>query len=141
MVFVGSADGVLYAIDLETGGVEWRFETEGASNSSAEFGFDRKTIQSSPALTTGAVLFGSRDGKFYAVDAASGGLRWRYDHSTPWVVSSAAIHDNLAIVGTSDGLFVHASTSRRAGKPGGSRRATACSARRRGGGHGLRRGP
>ena len=108
VVFVGSADGVLYAIDLETGDVEWRFETEGASNISAEFGFDRKTIQASPALTAGAVLFGSRDGKFYAVDAASGELRWRYDHSTPWVVSSAAIWDDLAIVGTSDGLFVHA---------------------------------
>ncbi len=108
VVFVGSADGVLYAIDLETGAIEWRFETEGASNSSAEFGFDRKTIQSSPVLTEGAVLFGSRDGKFYAVDASSGELRWRYDHSTPWVVSSAAIHDGLAVVGTSDGLFIHA---------------------------------
>jgi outer membrane protein assembly factor BamB len=108
VVFVGSADGVLYAIDLETGELEWRFETEGASYSSAEFGFDRKTIQSSPALTAGAVFFGSRDGKFYAVEAVSGEQRWRYDHSTPWVVASAAIGDNLAIVGTSDGLFVHA---------------------------------
>jgi outer membrane protein assembly factor BamB len=108
VAFVGSADGALYAIDLETGTVEWRFETEGASNSSSEFGFDRKTIQSSPALTEGAVLFGSRDGKFYAVDAASGELRWRYDHSTPWVISSAAVHDGLAIVGTSDGLYIHA---------------------------------
>jgi len=108
VVFVGSADGLLYAIDIETGGVEWRFETEGAFNISSEYGFDRKTIQSSPALTAGTVLFGSRDGKFYAVDASSGELRWRFDHSTPWVVSSAAIHDRLAIVGTSDGLFVHA---------------------------------
>ncbi len=107
-VFVGSADGVLYAIDLETGGVEWRFETEGASNSSEEFGFDRKTIQSSPVLAAGVALFGSRDGKFYAVDLSSGEQRWRYDHSTPWVISSAAIHDDLAVVGTSDGLYIHA---------------------------------
>jgi outer membrane protein assembly factor BamB len=108
VVFVGSADGVLYAVDLETGDVKWRFETEGASNRSEEFGFDRKTIQSSAALALDAVLFGSRDGKFYAVDASSGALRWRYDHTTPWVVSSPAIHGDLAIVGTSDGLFVHA---------------------------------
>lgn len=108
VVSVGSADGVLYAVDLETGDVKWRFATEGASHRSEEFGFDRKTIQSSPALALGAVLFGSRDGKFYAVDASSGALRWRYDHTTPWVVSSPAIYEDLAIVGSSDGLFVHA---------------------------------
>jgi outer membrane protein assembly factor BamB len=108
VAYVGSADGYLYAIDLETGNVRWRYETEGASFASAEFGFDRKTIQSSPAVAGGTVFFGSRDGKFYALDASTGELRWRYDHSTPWVISSAAIHQGAAIVGTSDGLYMHA---------------------------------
>jgi outer membrane protein assembly factor BamB len=106
--YVGSADGFLYAIDLESGDLRWRFETEGASFNSAEFGFDRKTIQSSPAVAGGTVFFGSRDGKFYAVKASTGELAWRFDHSTPWVVSSPAIYQGVAIVGTSDGLFLHA---------------------------------
>jgi outer membrane protein assembly factor BamB len=108
VVYVGSADGFLYAIDSETGELLWRYETEGASFSSAEEGFDRKTIQSSPAVADGIVYFGSRDGKFYAVDASSGQLRWRYDNTTPWVVSSPAIYDGSVFVGSSDGLFVHA---------------------------------
>jgi outer membrane protein assembly factor BamB len=108
LAYVGSADGYLYAIDLETGNVRWRFETDGVSFGSAEFGFDRKTIQSSPAVTGGRVFFGSRDGKFYAVDAVTGELAWRFDHTTPWVPSSPAIYQGSAIVGTSDGLFLHA---------------------------------
>ncbi|UCC73157.1 MAG: PQQ-binding-like beta-propeller repeat protein [Gemmatimonadota bacterium] len=108
LAYIGSADGVLYAVDLETGSVRWRFETEGASLNSAEFGFDRRTIQSSPAVAGGRVFLGSRDGKFYAVQALSGELAWRFDHSTPWVISSPAIYQGAAIVGTSDGLFLHA---------------------------------
>jgi outer membrane protein assembly factor BamB len=107
VVYVGSADGHLYAIGLEMGGLLWRFETEGASNVSADFGFDRKTIQSSPAVVDGTVYFGSRDGGTYAVDASSGRLRWHYDHTTPWVISSPAISNGSLFSGTSDGLYVH----------------------------------
>jgi outer membrane protein assembly factor BamB len=108
VVYVGSADGFLYAIALESGERRWKFETEGASFSSAEFGFDRKTIQSSPAVADGVVYFGSRDGKLYAVDATSGELRWRHDNTTPWVISSPALYEGSVFVGTSDGLFLHA---------------------------------
>ena len=107
VVYVGSADGFLYAIGLEMGGLLWRFETDGVSNTSAEFGFDRKTIQSSPSVVDGTVYFGSRDGGTYAIDASSRKLRWRYDHTTPWVISSPAISDGSMFSGTSDGLYVH----------------------------------
>lgn len=107
-VYVGSADGVLYAIEVETGRLAWRFETWGAGQSSADFGYDRKTIQSSPAVADGAVFFGSRDGKLYAVDAATGRERWRHDNGSPWVVGSPAVADGRVYVGSSDGLFVHA---------------------------------
>jgi outer membrane protein assembly factor BamB len=107
VVYVGSADGFLYAIGLEMGGLLWRFETDGVSHVSAELGFDRKTVQSSPAVVDGTVYFGSRDGGTYAVDAASGKLRWRYDHTTPWVLASPAISDGMLVSGTSDGLYIH----------------------------------
>ena len=107
VVYVGSADGFLYAIGLEMGGLLWRFETDGVSNTSSEFGFDRKTIQSSPSVADGTVYFGSRDGGTYGVDASSGRLRWRYDHTTPWVISSPAISNGSLFSSTSDGLYVH----------------------------------
>jgi outer membrane protein assembly factor BamB len=108
VVYVGSADGNLYALELETGELEWRFETEGSALASADFGFDRKTIQSSPAVAGGTVYFGSRDGAMYAVDAGNGELRWRVSEGPSWMVSSPAVSDGAVYAGWSDALIFHA---------------------------------
>ena len=107
-VFVGASDGVLYCLDLKSGEPRWRFETEGSRIESRQFGFDRRTIQSSPAVANGTVYFGSRDGFLYAVSADSGKLVWRYDHQTSWVNDSPAVADRVVYVGTSDNSFFHA---------------------------------
>jgi eukaryotic-like serine/threonine-protein kinase len=65
MVYVGSADGNLYAVDLESGVQKWKFET-------------KVRVTSSPAFSGGIVYFGSYDSKFYAVDAVSGQLKWKF---------------------------------------------------------------
>ena len=66
MVFVGSPDGQLYAINAEAGAVRWRFRTAGK-------------VRSTPVVLDGTVYFGSWDGHVYAIDATSGKQRWRYD--------------------------------------------------------------
>jgi eukaryotic-like serine/threonine-protein kinase len=63
--FVGSTDGNLYAVDLETGAQKWKFAT-------------RVRITSSPAFDNGMVYFESYDGNFYALAAASGQLKWKF---------------------------------------------------------------
>jgi eukaryotic-like serine/threonine-protein kinase len=65
VVYVGSTDGNLYAVDLETGVQKWKFET-------------KVRVTSSPAVAGGIVYFGSYDGKFYALDAANGQLKWKF---------------------------------------------------------------
>jgi outer membrane protein assembly factor BamB len=65
VVYVGSTDGGLYAVNRADGTQRWKFETEGAVNSS-------------PAFHDGVVYVASLDGNFYAVDAASGTQRWRF---------------------------------------------------------------
>ncbi len=65
VVYVGSDDGSLYAIDQSTGKLHWKFKT-GAR------------IPSSPAVAAGVVYFTSYDGNFYAVGALSGKLRWKF---------------------------------------------------------------
>jgi len=65
LVYVGSTDGNLYAIETESGAQKWKFET-------------KVRITSSPAVDQGAVYFGSYDGRFYAVDAFSGKLKWKF---------------------------------------------------------------
>lgn len=107
-VYVGSFDGDLYAFDAGSGTQKWRFATEGAALRSGDFGYDRRSIQSSPAVSNGAVFFGSRDGFVYSVDAATGKLRWRYDHHISWSNTSPAVERGLVFAGTSDGCFVQA---------------------------------
>jgi outer membrane protein assembly factor BamB len=108
VVYVGSADGTFYAADLQSGRERWRFDTEGHALESGKFGFDRRTIQSSPAVAGDLVVFGARDGFLYALDRTTGRERWRYDHKVSWVNGSPAIADGVVYVGTSDTRFVHA---------------------------------
>jgi len=65
MVYVGSSDGDLYAVDLASGTQKWRFEAH-------------SRISSSPAVAGGLVYFGAFDGDLYAVNATDGQLRWKF---------------------------------------------------------------
>jgi outer membrane protein assembly factor BamB len=111
-VYVGSMDGTLYALSLADGRELWRFETEGHALRSGDFGFDRRTIQSSPAVAGGRVFVGSRDGFLYAVDATSGRLLWRVDHQMSWVNTSPAVAGDLVFAGSSDERFLQAVDAR-----------------------------
>jgi outer membrane protein assembly factor BamB len=108
VVYVGSFDGFLYALDAASGALRWKFATQGASIDSDQAGFDRRSIQSSPAVTRDLVVFGCRDGHLYGVDRATGKERWNFDHQTSWVVGSPAIARDRTVVGSSDGRFVQA---------------------------------
>jgi outer membrane protein assembly factor BamB len=107
-VYVGSFDGRVYAFDLITGRQLWRFDTEGAALESGKFGFDRRSIQSSPAVANGTVFVGARDGFLYALRSETGTLLWRYDHKISWVNSSPAVAEGVVYAGSSDGHFVQA---------------------------------
>ena len=107
-VYVGSADGRVYAFDRATGALRWKFDTEGVKLESKNFGYDRRTVQSSPAVVDGTVFVGARDGWLYAIDAATGAERWRFDHKISWVNTSPAVVDGVVYAGSSDGQFVHA---------------------------------
>ncbi len=109
LVYVASFDGKVYALDLTTGALRWSYATTGVTLNSADFGFDRRSIQSSPAATSTSVYVGSRDGNFYALDAQGGTLRWKVAHDDgSWSISSPAVDDSLVYGGSSDAHFFHA---------------------------------
>lgn len=108
VVVVGSADGSVYAADASTGALRWRFDTAGRGIDSAEFGFDRKTVQSSPSLVDGRVFVGARNGSLYALDLETGEELWESSHGSSWVNGGPAVADGRVFVGSSDGRFIQA---------------------------------
>jgi eukaryotic-like serine/threonine-protein kinase len=60
VVYVGSSNTYLYALDTNGGELKWRFKTEGG-------------VFSTPAVAEGVVYVGSNDGYLYAVEAESNG--------------------------------------------------------------------
>jgi len=107
-VFFGDVNGILYTVDLESGKELWRFKTIGNGLNNEDFGFDRRAIISSPTIANDKVIFGCRDGFFYAVNINTGKEIWHVDHQVSWVISSIAVKDSIAVTGTSDGRFVQA---------------------------------
>lgn len=65
VVYAGSGDGGLYALEAADGAVRWIYRTGGR-------------IRAAPALHEGTVYVGSGDGYFHAVDAAAGERVWRF---------------------------------------------------------------
>jgi len=114
-VYAVSYDGKLYALAAETGAVRWKFATGGERrfeakglnglqprNQTVADPFD--VFLSSPVVAQGAVYFGSGDGHLYAVDAASGELRWKFQTGDV-VHASPAFADGVLYFGSWDSYF------------------------------------
>jgi outer membrane protein assembly factor BamB len=65
MVYVGSSDGNLYALDASTGALLWSYTTGGL-------------FRSSPTVAKGVVYVGSWDHNVYALNASTGAKVWSY---------------------------------------------------------------
>ena len=114
-IYFESYDGCFYALDTATGKLDWKFETGGERRFAARHlhGLQPEAetmpdpwdfFLSSPAVWKGAVYFGSGDGNVYALDAASGGLKWKF-HTGDVVHSSPAIADGTLYIGSWDGYM------------------------------------
>ena len=77
-----SHTGVYEAAGAAALNVQWKFHTNGL-------------VISSPAVDAGVVYFGSYDGKFYAVDAASGQLKWKFATPGERRFTAKHIHGSL----------------------------------------------
>ena len=88
IVYVGSEDKNLYAIDAVTGKEKWRFTTG-------------DHVFASPTVADGSVYVRSEDKNLYAIDAVTGKEKWRFatgDH----VDSSPAVANGIVYVGSDD---------------------------------------
>src|SRR6516225_2619235 len=115
LVYFNSYDSTFYAVDEFTGQLKWKFSTNGELRFAAKHihGMDPAPelmpdpfdfFLSSPVVANGVVYFGSGDHYVYAVDAATGALKWKFRtgdvvHATP------AFADNVLYVGSWDSYF------------------------------------
>lgn len=128
VVYFGSSDNFIYALDANSGVSSWRVRTTGpiigsaveakgllyfgstdgnlyalnAMNSREKWKFSAGApIVSSPTVNKGAVYFGGTDNYFYCLDADAGKEKWKY--KTEGAITGGAIVTNdLIITGSLD---------------------------------------
>lgn len=95
-VFFGAGDGGVYAVDAQSGVLQWKFSTG-------------NVVHASPAVADGTVYIGSWDGNLYALDADSGKPKWVFKagqdpaiHNQVGFQSSPAVVDGVVYVGCRD---------------------------------------
>ncbi len=96
IVYFGSGDGIIYALDASSGDLKWKFQTG-------------DVVHASPAIADGMVYVGSWDSYFYGLDAATGKEKWRFKtgedpviHNQVGIQSSAVVSDGLVYFGCRD---------------------------------------
>lgn len=115
LVYMTAFDGNFYAVDAAAGQVKWKFKTGGERRFSARHLHGMQPANetmpdpwdcwlSSPVVWQGAVYFGSGDTNVYALDAATGALKWKF--ATGDVVhASPAIANGVLFIGSWDSNF------------------------------------
>ncbi len=100
VVYVGSYDGNLYALDLRTGGVRWRYATGAAvlePNLKIPLG-----ITGSAAIIGDTVYAGDATATVHAVDVATGKVRWMMkvdDQPQASICSSPVVSQEKVYIG------------------------------------------
>jgi outer membrane protein assembly factor BamB len=112
VVYVSSVDGGIYAVDAATGTQRWKFATRGERRFTAPgiHGAIPRTERmpdpfdvflSSPVIDGNSVYIGSGDQHVYALDAATGAVRWQF--ATGDVVhASPAVANGTVFIGSWD---------------------------------------
>ena len=65
----------------------------------------KDSIESSAAIVDGTVYVGSMDGALYAIDLATGRVRWEYKTAGPVEESSPCVHSGVVYVGDLSGVL------------------------------------
>ncbi|MEM3401804.1 MAG: PQQ-binding-like beta-propeller repeat protein [Candidatus Hadarchaeales archaeon] len=87
LVFVGTGDGELLALEAHSDRPVWRFKAGDQI--------------STPTYSNGRIYFGSRDNNVYCVSEDNGNLLWKYQTNGP-IYSSPAVRGNAVYITSTD---------------------------------------
>jgi len=96
IVYFGSSDSNVYALDIESGKKMWNYKTGG-------------NIHASPAIYKNSVLIGSWDSNVYCLNAKTGAKNWSYSTGRDtsqyiWlgIQASPSVDSNIVYIGSRD---------------------------------------
>lgn len=100
VVYFGSYDHYLYALNVKDGTVLWKYKTEGG-------------IVGQPVVNDGVVYFGSEDHRLFALSTRTGKLLWTFETGGP-IRCSPKVIEGQVCVGSDDGQMhmINTATSR-----------------------------
>jgi eukaryotic-like serine/threonine-protein kinase len=90
-IIFGGRDRRVYALNKESGAINWSFKVKGK-------------VDSSPLLCGDKVVFGAHDGRVYLLNAQDGKEIWKYDIGKPIIAAPSVTHKRL-LIGASDGTL------------------------------------
>jgi outer membrane protein assembly factor BamB len=98
MLYVGTNDGYLIALDAQTGQEKWRYQSRGP-------------IGQTPAATRDMIVFSNEADQVVAVDAINGKFKWQYKGETPEEYTlrghaGVSIDGDLIYTGMSNGALI-----------------------------------
>jgi len=91
IVYVGALDGLLYAIDAQTGENRWTYQATGA-------------IKASPSIHNGVIYLGDSEGIFHAIDISTQATKWEF-RAEGEIISSANFSGDRVLFGSYDGFL------------------------------------
>jgi len=130
VIYAGSSDGGIYAIEAARGGKLWRYDAGAPVYSgiglrdpdTLMFGtmdgsvvlLDRRTrtevlraktgggVVTTPVIAGDRLIVGSRDYQLYAFNLGDGSVAWKFSYWFSWIESTPALRDGLLYIGGSD---------------------------------------
>ncbi len=91
VVYIGTGDGRLLALDGQTGEIVWEVEVGDA-------------VHSTPAVAGDLVFFGLLDGRVVALERATGSRVWEF-LTEGAIVASPTVYEGFLYIGSGDGAF------------------------------------
>lgn len=93
VVYFGSSDSCVYAVNAKTGSIKWKFKTQGS-------------VHASPTLYKGTIYIGGWDTYLYAINAKTGREQWKFKTGGQTAMSgiqaSATVENDVVYFGARD---------------------------------------
>lgn len=104
LVIFGDWDGVLYASDISTGSLVWKYDTRNDGTYPWT-----NAILGSIQVTDSSIYFAGKSNRLYSLNARTGKPNWHYSSPTDqWLIGGPVVHNGIVYLGSSDQHLFHA---------------------------------